>query len=231
VGPRSFTASSYVAAQVKNIRIRRGWSQQKLADRLSELLAETPPWAELLYKKDPKDPRPRKPGAKKPPPKWTQTRVAKLERGVLKQITVDDLFELALALDVSPLYLLTPAPPPPERDRETRWSLLRPQENDVFNIALGGTVSRAARDVRQWIRGVQPLLGPGDYRTNEEATTGRRFYLFEAQSMSEWNLIRECGVLAERTGAFLGAFEPTADADEDDGAEQSAPKEGEGHAS
>lgn len=39
---------------------------------------------------------------------WSQTKIHKLEAGKLTRVLVDDVFELALALDISPLYLLTP---------------------------------------------------------------------------------------------------------------------------
>jgi transcriptional regulator with XRE-family HTH domain len=208
---RTFTPSSYVAAQVKNIRIRRRWSQQKLADRLRELFSEPPPWVARL---EPNDPRAHTPTASELPTKtWTQSRVAKLERGALKQITVDDLFELALALDVSPLYLLTPAlEPHEESEREERWSLLHPQKDDVFKVALGhplyaGTLSRSPHEVRQWIRGVKPLLPLGAYRTNEEAKVGHRFYLLDSQSLSEWDRIADCGRQAERIRGAAAALE------------------------
>lgn len=209
---RSFTASSYVAAQVKNIRARRRWSQQKLADRLAELFSEPPSWVERL---DPKDPRARKPTATELPSKtWTQSRVAKLERGALRQITVDDLLELALALDVSPLYLLTPALEPHESERKERWSLLNPEENDVFKVGVGHPrygPSWWPRDVRQWIRGVKPLLHSGDYRTDEEATTGQRFYLVDSQPLSEWNLIAESGERGKRMTGLVTELEGTED--------------------
>ena len=212
---RHFTASSYVAAQVKNIRSRRGWSQQKLADRLSELLTEVPPWRAML---DPKDPRAPKPRATKSQAKWTQTRIAKLERGALK-IMVDDLLELALALDVSPLYLLTPALEPHERDRETRWSFLRPRKNDVFKVSLGGTISGWPHEVRQWIRGSRPMLSSLAYRTDEAAAAGRRFYLVDSQPLGEWELIRKAGNYAAQVQGSLAALAP---ADDDEGDENDA---------
>ena len=116
---RNITPSSYVGPQVRKWRERKGWSQQDLADRLRELGAEHTG--------------------------WSQTKVHKLEAGKLTRVLVDDVFELALALDVSPLYLLTPLEGHDE------------QEN-AFKVWLGGKVDRWPREVRQWIRGVRPIL-------------------------------------------------------------------------
>jgi hypothetical protein len=74
------------------------------------------------------------------------------------------------------------------------------------------------------------ILHFGDYADDEQARSGQRFYLFESQSMSEWDLLREVGSIAERTAGFLGAFEPTEEPPADNSeAEQRAhlPKEGE----
>jgi transcriptional regulator with XRE-family HTH domain len=190
---RDFTASSYVAAQVKNIRKRRRWSQQHLAERLSDLLTGPPP--EMFEGDDPR--RARAETRKALPRKWTQTRIAKLERGALKCVSVDDVLELALGLDVSPLVLMTPALPPPEEDLTQNWALLRPRPDDTFRVALGGIASWP-HEVRQWIRGVNPLLGPLDYKNDADAAAGRRFYLLESQPLSEWSRIAESGDYAKR---------------------------------
>jgi transcriptional regulator with XRE-family HTH domain len=180
---RGFPASTYVAAQTKNIRKRRGWSQQRLANRLTELLTGTPPG---IYEQE--DPRRRPAVIRSRQRKWTQSRVAKLERGAVKP-GVDDLLELALALDVSPLALITPMLEP--EDREEDWALLRPEENDVLGVTFGPDREIARSDiayrpsnVRQWIRGAKPLLSRGDYRTDAEAVAGYRFYM-DAQGQNE----------------------------------------------
>lgn len=168
---RAFPASTYVAAQTKNIRERRGWSQQQLADRLTELLTGTPP---EIYGQD--DLRRRPAVIRSRQRKWTQSRIAKLERGRLKP-GVDDLLELALALDVSPLVLITPMLEPNNREKD--WALLRPEENDVFAMSFGSDSDIAywPSNVRQWIHGAKPLLSRNDYRTDGEAVAGHRFYM------------------------------------------------------
>jgi transcriptional regulator with XRE-family HTH domain len=207
---KNLPPSTYVAAQVKNLRLRRGWSQQRLADRLNELLTETPEWVERLPGTDPRKP---KPGSKETAPKWSQTRILKLERARLR-VTVDDLFELALALDVSPLYLLTPALDPHPDDVRERWSRLAPGENDVFKVAVGKKMSFWPHDVRQWIRGVSPLLGAMGYRTNEDAMSGRLFYLVESQPLGEVDLIKDAGDYTEQMLAMRALLSPSDEGDD-----------------
>lgn len=162
--PRNITPSGYVGPQVLHFRKRRGWTQKQLVDRLHEL------------------------GIKQTG--WNQTKVHKLETGKLKRVLVDDVFELALALDVSPLYLLTP--------------LVGHDENEnAFKVWLGGEIAQWPWVVRQWIRGVRPILGLVDYRDAEEARAGQRFYLLESQPLSEWSRIAESGNYAERVRGLV----------------------------
>jgi transcriptional regulator with XRE-family HTH domain len=149
---------------VRKLRDQKGWSQQKVVDRLQEL------------------------GIKRTG--WNQTKIHKLETGKLKRVLVDDVFELALALDVSPLYLLTPL------------AGFDDEENALM-VALGGKVVRGPREVRQWIRGVRPILGLGDYRDDEAARSGQRFYLVESQPLSELQLIAESGKRARRLSGLV----------------------------
>ena len=164
--PRNITPSSYIGPQVRKFRIERGWSQQKLADRLRALGAERTG--------------------------WSQTKINKLERGKLTRVLVDDVFELALALDVSPLYLLTPTEAFDE-------------QGNAFKVALGGRVSQWPREVRQWIRGVQPL---GDYASAAEGQRGHQFYLLGSQPYSEWGQLVKAGEYAKRMADFAFAFSP-----------------------
>lgn len=200
---QAFPASRYVAAQTKNIRNRRGWSQQRLADRLTELVTGTPP---EIYEED--DPRRRPAEIRARQRKWTQSRVAKLERGALKCVGVDDVLELALALDVSPLVLMTPMLEP--KNRQEDWSLLRPEENDVFMVSLGRDTDIAywPRDVRQWIRGARPLLDAMSYSDDAEAARGQRFYLVDSQPLGEWQLIEQAGEYAGRVRQGLQLLAP-----------------------
>jgi transcriptional regulator with XRE-family HTH domain len=161
---RSITPGSYVGPQVLEFRRRKGWSQQKLVERLREFGVE---------------------GSG-----WDQTKVHKLESGKLKRVLVDDVFELAAALDVSPLYLLTPTEGFDD-------------EGNALKVWIGGRVIRWPRDVRQWVRGVRPLLGVGDYASDDLASAGQRFYLFESQSLAEWELIKETSTQARRVSRSL----------------------------
>jgi transcriptional regulator with XRE-family HTH domain len=192
---KAFTAASYVAAQTRNVRVHRGLSQEQLAARLTELLVGPPP---EIFQED--DWRRRKAEVRKQRrPKWTQTRVAKLERGSLQCVSVDDVLELALALDVSPLVLMTPMlDPQTQEERRRRWPLLEPEPGDVFRVRLAGALEASPEAVRQWIRGVGPILSRLAYPSDQHAETGERFYLFDSQPSEEWGLIREAAETADR---------------------------------
>lgn len=69
-----------VAANVRAVRSRRGWSAQTLADRCAEIGV----------------------------PSLDRSTVANIENGRRQRVGVDELFALAFALDVSPLSLLFP---------------------------------------------------------------------------------------------------------------------------
>jgi hypothetical protein len=179
---------------------------------LSELLTGPPP--EIFDEEDPR--RRRAETQKALPRKWTQTRIAKLERGALKRVNVDDVLQLALGLDVSPLVLMTPTLPPHGNDLAENWALLRPSPDDTFRIWLGGNIARWPHDVRQWIRGVKPLLRSGDYRTDDEATAGHRFYLLDSQPFSELQRIADAGDYAKR---LIGSLRTMTPIEETDGGE------------
>jgi hypothetical protein len=90
----------------------------------------------------------------------------------------------------TPLYLLTPLEGHDEDGNALKVWLGAPA---AHKNTAGGRVrvypSYSPRDLRQWARGVRPLLNLGDYRTDEEARSGHRFYLLESQPVSEWELI------------------------------------------
>ena len=69
-----------VGGQVRHFRRRRGWTQEELVRRLSEL---------GIYG-------------------WRQSKIAKIERGEARRLPVDDVLELALALGCPPIMLLAP---------------------------------------------------------------------------------------------------------------------------
>lgn len=165
--------SELVGRNVKRLRERRGWSQQQLVERLNEVLTDTPPWAVDLYEarqKDPsrpKDSRERRPRAPdKQPSTWTQSKIARLETGKLQKVRIEEAFELALALDVSPLFLMADG---------------HDEDGAPLRIRLSPTKFVWPRELRSWIRGARPILGSGAYRTDAEAMAGIHFYAVESQ--------------------------------------------------
>lgn len=68
-----------VAAQVRRLRDRHGWTAQQLADKMTE--------AGIA---------------------WNRAIVAKLETGRRSFVTVDEVMALAYVLDVAPVHLLVP---------------------------------------------------------------------------------------------------------------------------
>ena len=96
---------------------------------------------------------------------------------------MDDLLQLALALDVPPTALMTPALDPHD-DREKNWSLLNPEKDDVFKVSIDeaaadwrSDIAYSAHSVRQWIAGARPLLNRLDYQNDGDAIAGQRYYL------------------------------------------------------
>jgi transcriptional regulator with XRE-family HTH domain len=167
--PRHITPSSYVGLQVRHFRTKKGWTQQQLADRLHQL------------------------GMKQTG--WSQPKIAKLEKGRLTQILVDDVFELAVALDVSPIYLLTPIR---DDDGETH-----------LKVWLGGEASYWAPQVREWIRGTRMLLSSVDYKNDEAFHEAQRFFhllsppvgdLDFEKTAARWLHERQAGKTDERDG-------------------------------
>lgn len=65
---------------MKELRIKRGWTAEKLAERCDELHM----------------------------PKLNRSVIANIESGRRKFVTVDEMFTLAYALDVAPIHLLVP---------------------------------------------------------------------------------------------------------------------------
>ena len=173
---REITPSSYVGPQVRLFRKRRGWTQQRLVDRLHELGGRATG--------------------------WSQTKLTRLETGKMTEILIDNVFELALALDVSPLYLLTPSIPHDEDEK-------------ALKVWLSPNVSRWPAEVRQWVRGINPLLALGDYKTNDEAEDGWRFYLAGSQTRAELGRIADAGKRADELQLSLTALRPTAEDDAD----------------
>ena len=112
--PRAKFASEYVGDQVIKARKSKGWTQADLAARLVELGDA----------------------------KWRQTKVAKIEKGAMVRIPLDDVLALAAALDVQVPHLLAP---------------------DGAEIAIASKLERNPEDFRAWLRGLKPL-SPGAER-------------------------------------------------------------------
>lgn len=109
--PRAKSASEYVGDQVLKARKSKGWTQADLAARLVELGDAS----------------------------WRQTKVAKIEKGAVVRIPLDDVLALAAALDVQFPHLLAP---------------------DGAEIAIAPKLKRNPEDFRAWLRGLKPL-SPG----------------------------------------------------------------------
>lgn len=135
--------------------------------------------------------------------KWSQTRLAKVERGE-QTPTLEDVFELSLALDVSPLHLIA----------STWWTEGPVALRVTRPLSDGKAQDFLPADVRQWIRGVKPLLQWGDYQTDEDWTTGQRFYLV-SQSLGEWRRIKEAGEYADQVRQSLAVLASSKEADAD----------------
>jgi len=174
--PEAWRPSELVGLNVKRLREQRGWSQQKLVDRLNEVLTDTPPWAIELYEarerdpnrpKDSRERRPRDPESQSEPSTWTQSKIARLENRKLQKVRIEEAIELALALDVSPLFLMAAG---------------EDESGAPLRIRLSPSKYARPRDLRAWIRGGRPMLSRGDYRTDAEAMAGIHFYAIESQS-------------------------------------------------
>lgn len=103
------TPSQVVGGQVVRARREQGWKQQDLVDRLEQLGATG----------------------------WRQTKIAKVERGEVKRVSIDEVCELALALGVKPSRLLTPA------DGE---------------VAVAPRVLADPKRLVSWLEGYEPLV-------------------------------------------------------------------------
>lgn len=143
---KTVTPSQVIGTQVRALRRKRDWSQTMLAERLAELGL----------------------------PGWRQSKITRIERGQLARLPIEDVFELAAALDVSPLYLLAPA---------SLWNEARTKPLD---IRIGPRIVRKPQQVREWVEGHQALLYVGDYKTNAAASAGRRFFFFESRPLGDW---------------------------------------------
>jgi hypothetical protein len=60
---------------------------------------------------------------------------------------------------------------------------------------------------------VRPILSLGDYRSDEEAERGHRFYVLESPPASEWSQIEKGGEYAKRMSGLRVALQPAEDED------------------
>src|SRR3954454_22931103 len=96
--------------RVAAVRLDRGWTQARLAERLRELGYALPREA-----------------------------LARLETGK-RGVSLEDVFAIAYALDVSPLHLIVPVDDAPRV------------------IVAGGVQPADPGDLRRWVRGEEPLV-------------------------------------------------------------------------
>ena len=108
--------SEVVALRVRQLRQARGWSARVLAERCAELGA----------------------------PDIDRIRIANLESGRRRAVSIDETFALAYALDVSPLHLALPL--------------------EVVPVEVTPGYFADAQVLRAWLRGLLPLPGQ-DVRT------------------------------------------------------------------
>lgn len=109
--------SEYVGKRVELARKDRQWRQSDLAERLAELGFTG----------------------------WRQSKIAKIENGETKRISLEDVLALALALGVKVPYLLSPA-------------------GDEGKVEVAPKLACSAPDFRGWLSGYRPLIAE-DERT------------------------------------------------------------------
>jgi transcriptional regulator with XRE-family HTH domain len=172
-----YRPSELVGLNVRRLRKQRNWSQKGLADRLNELLNDTPQWAIDLYEARQEDPgrepdsrerRPRRPNTE--PSNWTQVKVARLEKGKVRRVSLEEVFELAMALDVAPVLLMAYG---------------QDESGVPLRIRLSPTKFAWPREMRSWIRGAHPILSSIAYRTDADAMAGIHFYAVGSQALGE----------------------------------------------
>lgn len=134
--PPAPAPSEVVGAELRRVRTRKEWTQDDLAARVTELGVT-----------------------------MNRATVAKIETGA-RNVSVDDVFLLACALDVSPLRLLLP------HDRGAM-------------VAVAPEREEPAAIVRLWMQGTLPL-GEADPMADVQAA---RFF-FEQKADDEWLLER-----------------------------------------
>lgn len=127
--PSPATPVATIAQRVKELRGRRGWSAADLGKAASKYGIS-----------------------------WDRFAVSNLENGKRQNVTVQELFALALALDVAPTNLLVPLD-----DRPYQVTPVRAESADM---------------VRAWVRGEEPLPGADErtYRAERSLADMRKEY-------------------------------------------------------
>lgn len=146
-----------IAQRVKELRGRRGWTAAQLGKALD------------------------KHGIR-----WDRFTVANLENGKRQNVTVQELFALALALDVSPTSLIVPLD-----DRPYQVTPTRTEHSDM---------------VRAWVRGEEPLPG------TDERTYRAEVSLADMRKAHTTTLEEQAALVARMKGIPLSdAFREIAD--------------------
>jgi transcriptional regulator with XRE-family HTH domain len=154
-------AKDVVIARVRTLRGERGWSAAALASRCAELGA----------------------------PEMTTNVIRNLESRA-RGVSVEQLLIFALALDVPPAYLLTPADPQPGNEN--------PDAPESSGIAITDTVAVAdAGAMNRWVSGTQPLPQTSQ-ETYRRAAAEHRPQVGEEPSDSSGRMLEQFERQAER---------------------------------
>lgn len=148
MSPRESAAGpvATIAQRVKELRGRRGWTAAQLG--------------KALEKHD---------------IRWDRFTVANLENGKRQNVTVQELFALALVLDVSPTNLIVPL------------------DDRMYEVTP--TRAESADMVRSWVRGEEPLPGTDErtYRAEVSLSDMRRAHAATLDDQAQ-TLVRMKGI-------------------------------------
>jgi hypothetical protein len=112
-------------------------------------------------------------------------------------VSLEDLFELAIALDVSPLQLIVP----------------HGDEAAHTKVLIGGDINRWANETKRWLLGVQPLLVRLNYKNDEAARVGWQHYWSGVTTLAGLKLFEEALEQVRRAYSAMAVFEPEEETD------------------